>query len=149
MRKEVVMRGKTASGGTEVINFSGHKKGYGYKMTEFRLYPTTITVGKYFFTGTLTAAKTAESVIDVNFNHEGLIGSTILQDDDQGGYEVGVSEHTVINESFMITQDLILMVQDLGGSSYACNWQMKFKSVKMTGPEEAAVNYNQFTISDG
>jgi len=148
MKKEFVMRGKTASGGTEVINFVGPKKGFGYKMTEFRLYPTSITVGKYFFTGTVTSAPTAESVIDVNFNHEGLIASTLLQDDDQGGYEVGISEHTVINESFIITQNLILMVQDLGGSSFAANWQMKFKSVKMTGSEEAAVNYKQFTISD-
>ena len=41
------------------------------------------------------------------------------------------------------------MVQDTAGSSNAVNWQCRFESVKMTGAEEAAVNYKQFAISDG
>ena len=40
------------------------------------------------------------------------------------------------------------MVQDAGGSNHPVNWQCRFESVKMTGPEEAAVNYKQFSISD-
>ena len=28
------------------------------------------------------------------------------------------------------------------------NWQCKFESVKMSGPEEAVTNYRQFLISD-
>jgi len=28
------------------------------------------------------------------------------------------------------------------------NWQCRFESVKMSGPEEAATNYKQFAISD-
>ena len=41
MRKEFVMRGKTASGETEVLNFSGYKPGYAYRLVEFDLYPST------------------------------------------------------------------------------------------------------------
>ena len=31
MKKEFVMRGQTASGETEVLNFSGYKPGYAYR----------------------------------------------------------------------------------------------------------------------
>ena len=31
----------------------------------------------------------------------------------------------------------------------AVNWQCRFVAEKMSGPEEAAANYKQFTISDG
>ena len=34
------------------------------------------------------------------------------------------------------------------GSPADVNWQCRFESVKMTGAEEAAVNYKQFAISD-
>ena len=40
MNKEFVMRGKTESGQTEVLNFSGYKPGYAYRMTEFSIYPS-------------------------------------------------------------------------------------------------------------
>jgi len=33
--------------------------------------------------------------------------------------------------------------------SHDVNWQCRFVKEKMTGPEEAAANYKQFTISDG
>ena len=39
------------------------------------------------------------------------------------------------------------MVQTALGSD-PINWQCRFESVKMTGAEEAAVNYKQFAISD-
>jgi len=55
-------------------------------------------------------------------------------------------EFKVINDTYVITQNLILMVQNSNGQ--AINWQCRFESVKMTGAEEAAVNYKQFAISD-
>jgi len=54
----------------------------------------------------------------------------------------------IVNDTFLITQNLILMVQDTGGGNLPINWQCRFVSVKMTGPEEAATNFRQFTISD-
>jgi len=38
MKKEFVMRGKTEKGLTEVLNFSGYKPGYAYRLTEFELF---------------------------------------------------------------------------------------------------------------
>ena len=61
-----------------------------------------------------------------------------------------VSSVRVVNDTFLITQNLILMVQDTDPSAGApINWQCRFKAVKMDGSEEAAANYKQFTIFDG
>jgi len=146
MRKEFVMRGKTASGETEVLNFSGYKPGYAYRMTEFQIYPSSNISGvNWEITGSVTASKTIAAPTDPDFNDEGLIATAMTQD---YASSLGpISQMAIINDTFLITQNLILMVQDTEGNPV--NWQCRFKSVKMTGPEEAAVNYKQFSISDG
>ena len=60
MKKEFVMRGQTASGQTEVLNFSGNTPGYAYRMTEFQIYPSTLNAQQELC-ATVTAARTAES----------------------------------------------------------------------------------------
>jgi hypothetical protein len=147
MRKEFVMRGQTASGGQEVLNFGKYKQGYAYKLTEFQIYPSTnIGNAQEEITGSITASKTAMSPINPNFNDDGLIATT-FSSIYNSAYQAG--ELTVINDTYVITQNLILMVQAGAGSpDTPINWQCKFKSVKMTGAEEAAVNYKQFAISD-
>jgi len=144
-RKEFVIRGQTASGLTEVLNFSGKEKGYAYRMTEFALYPSTnIPSVTYELTGTVTSAKVAETPTDPNFNNEGLIATTHAKGNDDTKYPV--SSLSIVDDLFLITQDLILMVQDT--SNNPVNWQCRFVMEKMSGPEEAATNYKQFTISD-
>ena len=56
--------------------------------------------------------------------------------------------HSVINDTFLITQNLILMVKDQSGDDNPINWQCRFESVKLKGSEEAVNNYKQFLISD-
>lgn len=149
MKKEFVMRGQTASAGTEVLNFSGYKPGYAYRLVEFDIYPSTGigTVG-YELAATLTAAKTYEDPSNPNFNNEGLIATAYLLAGYSHSHNSGGK--TVINDTFLITQNLIIAVIDhVSGSPIAVNWQCRFVSEKMTGPEEAATNYKQFTISDG
>jgi len=147
MNKEFVMRGQTGSGKTEVLNFSGYKPGYAYRLTEFELYPSTgIGSADYEMTATITAGKTAVAPTDPNFNNEGLIATAFIEN--SGSHVYPHSESTVINDTFLITQNLILMVQDSGGSSNPTNWQCRFVAEKMSGPEEAVANYKQFTISD-
>jgi hypothetical protein len=151
MRKEFVMRGQTVSTAgqnTEVLNFGKYKPGYAYRLVEFQLYPSTDIGGTaYEMTATITAGKTAIAPISPNFNDEGLIATALIENSDSHAYPH--SETVVINDTFLITQNLILMVGDTGGSATPVNWQCRFKSVKMTGAEEAAVNYKQFAISDG
>ena len=54
MNKEFVMRGKTDTGKTEVLNFSGYKQGYAYRLVEFDLYPATSIGDKTFeFVGSI------------------------------------------------------------------------------------------------
>tara|TARA_R110000824_G_scaffold79037_1_gene199270 strand:+ start:723 stop:1163 length:441 start_codon:yes stop_codon:yes gene_type:complete len=145
MRKEFVMRGQTASGQTEVLNFGKYKQGYAYRMTEFAIYPSTgISSANWEITGTVTAGKTAVTPTDPNFNDDGLIATSMSQDYNSS---LGpISNMTIVNDTYIITQNLILMVQNTENTPI--NWQCRFESVKMTGPEEAAVNYKQFAISD-
>jgi len=150
MNKEFVMRGQTASGTQEVLNFSGYKPGYAYRMTEFQIYPST-NLGasvEYELAATVTAAKTYENPSNPNFNNEGLIACSFLSLKVEAARPY--SNPTVVNDTFLITQNLILAVIDtVAGSPTAVNWQCRFVAEKMSGPEEAVANYKQFTISDG
>jgi len=150
MRKEFVMRGQTQSTAglnTEILNFSGFKPGMAYKITEFQLYPSTNIGGAdNEFTGSITAGKTAVDPTNPNFNDEGLIATCIMDHNRNSNY--GPEILTVLNDTFLITQNLILMVSDAGGNAFPVNWQCRFEAVKMSGPEEAVTNYKQFAISD-
>ena len=143
MNKEFVMRGQTASGLTEVLNFSGYKPGYAYRLTEFEIFPSTnIVAVSAEMVATVTAAKTAMDPLNPNFNDEGLIASAFFtnREQSQTGYH-----QAVVNDTFLITQNLILKVECAEGP---VNWQCRFVAEKMSGAEEAATNYKQFTISD-
>jgi hypothetical protein len=151
MKKEFVIRGQTVSTAgqnTEVLNFSGYKPGYAYRLVEFMIYPSTNIGGTgYEFTGAVTAAKTAEDSANPDFNNIGLIGTAWNTGHEGSAYTENYQ--SVINNTFLITQNLILSVGDSSGSALPVNWQCRFESVKMSGPEEAATNYKQFSISDG
>ena len=144
------MRGKTASGLTEVLQFGKYKQGYAYRMTEFQIMPSTAVFGStnVELSATVTAAKTYEDPSNPNFNNDGLIATALFGLQGDGHVEVGGV--SIINDTYLITQNLILAVVDnQTGSPQDVNWQCRFESVKMTGSEEAAVNYKQFSISDG
>ena len=146
MNKEFVMRGQTASGGTEVLNFSGYKPGYAYRLVEFQIFPSNNIGGQAFeLMGTITAGKTAVAPTDPDFSNEGLIGSNLTATSTS---QPAVAEYEIVNDTFLITQNLILMVQDTSGTGASVNWQCRFVAEKMDGPEEAVANYKQFTISD-
>jgi len=149
MRKEFVMRGQTASGLTEVLNFSGFKPGMAYRMTEFEIYPSQ-NIGSVHaeLAASVTAAKTFEDPSNPNFNNEGLI-AVATRDQQVGPNDRTNERQSIVNDTFLITQNLILAVVDtVAGSPMPVNWQCRFESVKMSGPEEAVTNYKQFAISD-
>ena len=143
MRKTFVMRGQTATGLTEVLNFGKYKQGYAYKMTKFEIYPSTnITSVTAEMVASVTAAKTAEDPLNPNFNNDGLLATAFYTNREQS--QTGFTT-SVVNDTYVITQNLLLKVECAEGP---VNWQCRFESVKMSGDEEAAVNYKQFAISD-
>jgi len=148
MKKEFVMRGQTASGGTEVLNFTGRNPGHGFRMVEMVLVGSgDLGATSTELVGTVTCGKTAIAPTDPNFNDDALIGVWM------GGFLRGEAAQAggygVINDLFVIKTDLILMVQDTSGNNNPVNWQLRFKEVKLSGSAEAVANYKQFTISDG
>jgi len=147
--KEFVMRGQTASGLTHTMNFSGHKGDYGFRLVEFQIWPSVNIGGASAeLSATVTADKTFEDPANPNFNHEGLIGVAMLKIHETD-YRPGSAIDAIVNDTFIITQDVILAVVDLvAGAPMAVNWQCKFLPVKLSSTEAALTNYRQFSIFD-
>ena len=148
MKKEFVIRGQTASGETEVLEFGGKQKetkGMAYRLVEFKLYGSTgLGNNNLELYATVTAGKTAIAPTYPNFDNDGLIGTA--------HYNSSISHNitldtAIVNDTFLITQNLILMVVDVDGGA-PVNWQCRFEAVKMTNAEEASTNYKQFAIFD-
>jgi len=150
MRKEFVMRGKTANDHTEVLNFGKYKAGHAYRLTEFKLWPSVDAVlagGDFNLRGAITMGKNTNfTAVAPDFNQEGLIGNAWFRIGNANTETL--QTFSLVNDTAIITQNLLLHVRDVGSSAGAVNWQCRFESVKMSGPEEAAVNYKQFMISD-
>jgi len=143
--KEFIMRGQTASGGIHTINFSGHKGDYGFKLVEFKLWSGADLHGaNYECCASVTAGKVAIDPVLQDFSVEGLIGSASVADDANTNYPTNFN--SVVNDTFIVTQDLLLMVNDT--HSGPVNWQVKFMPVKLSSAEAALTNYRQFSIFD-
>jgi len=146
MRKEFVMRGQLAHGVSEVLNFSGYKPGYAYRLTEFSVWPSISIHGATDeIAASITAEKTAADPLNPDFNQEGLIGNAMYINSANNTDGPGLA--SLVNDTFLITQNLIILGRDESGGN-PVNYQARFVSEKMSGPEEAAANYKQFTISD-
>jgi len=151
MKKEFVMRGHTPSGQQEVLEFGNsarENKNYAYRLVEFELFPSeSLGTKNCELSATLTASKTFEDPSNPDFNNEGLIGTVLLRNGEAVNY-TGFKT-AVINDTFLITQNLILAVIDnYPGSPMDVNWQCRFEAVKMTDSETAVTNYKQYTIFD-
>jgi hypothetical protein len=144
MPEDLIMRGQnTSPTRTAKLNFTGRTPGYGYQITEFVLYPSTnIGDTAQEFCGALTASSTLEDASNPNFDNHGLIATfagqaTAQKDSMPGGY-------AVLNELFVITQDLLLNTFSPEGVSV--NWQCRFKKVKLSSSAEAVANFNQYSL---
>lgn len=141
---EFVMRGQTANAASEVLNF-GSKHGYAYRLTEFKVWGSTnLGDSDCEIYAIITAGKTALDPFNPNFNDEGLIGVVSWQDgapDYHGPYT-----DSIINDTFLITQNLIITVKQFNSNSV--NWQCRFKPVKLTETEMANANLRQFHVFD-
>lgn len=148
MPKEFIMRGKTPSGTTEVLNFGNQARpGYGYRMTELQIYPSS-SIGSQGaeLSLTITADNAEENPSNPDFQNDGLIAVSMLgvRTDMQNGSFV---DHTIVNDLFIITQDLILSaIDNLSGSPQDINWQCRFEEIKLSGAAEAVANFKQYTI---
>ena len=146
MPKNLVMRGKTATGGTEKLNFGGKTPGYAYRLTSFKLWGSNnLGASSNENWATLTRAKTIEDPVAPNFSNEGLVGVAVFMTHTSPAYPPQALE--IINYEALITQDCLLAVKDTSDGD-PINWQLTFEEVKMSNAEEAVANFNQFTIFD-
>ena len=112
MRKEFVMRGQTASGETEVLNFGKYKQGYAYRLVEFELYPSlAIGTNHAELAATITAAKTLEDPSNPNFNNEGLIATALLTQYSSPANPG--NQYSVVNDTFLINLEIPFFIQTI------------------------------------
>jgi len=146
MRKQFVMQGQIATSGEKVLRLSGISDGYGYVIDSFQIGASTNlgASGAECFAA-ITRAKVAMDPINPNWSDDGLVATATAY-----SYGLAVPGNLVtsmVNDMAVLTQDLILSARETDNSN-PINYLIKFRSVKMTGPEEAATNYKQFSISD-
>jgi len=145
MPKEFIMRGQTTiATPTEVLNMTGYRPGYGYVLKEFQIYPSTLG-GNYELVASVTADNSSEAPDSPDFTHAGLIATAMIISRSDSGQGYGYSA-SVVNDLFVITQDLILQVADTTTNSMPVNWQVRFKEVKLSSGAEAVANFKQYTI---
>ncbi len=149
MKKEFVMKGQTTSFKStseyEILNFSGHTPGYAYRLIEFRVWPSAGTNANDELDGIITASKTAADPAAPNFNDAGTIGVACWENNSSEQY--GPNHASLVDDTFLITQDLLLSANDYQGDS-PINYFCRFKAEKVNSAEEAVANFNQFTIFD-
>jgi hypothetical protein len=147
MKKDFVIRGQTANGSTETLEFGGYKEGYAYKITEFVISPS-VNNADFEGCGIVTAGKTAKDPVNPNFNDEDVIATGFMGTSASQPYPVKLQ--FVVNDTFLITQNLLLTVADTNSTApNPVNWQCRFESVKMTDAQAAVTNFKQFSIFDG
>ena len=148
MPKEFIMRGSTASDTEDKLEFGGQARpGYGYRMTELQIYPSA-SIGSQNFELmiSITADNSAENPQNPDFNNDGLIAVAYLTGRSSDAH-MQSSQIGVVNDLFVITQDLILKAIDsYAGAPMACNWQCRFEEVKLSSSAEAVANFKQYSI---
>jgi len=149
MNKTFVMRGQVAdfrgAGAFETLNFSGFTPGIAYRLVEFRVWPSNGTNTNDEIDASITAAKTPADPSTPDYRQEGLIGTACWENNSSEQY--GPNFASLVNDTFMITQDLLLTANDYQGSS-PINFHCKFVGEKMSSNEEAVTNFRQYTISN-
>ncbi len=146
-KDDFVIRGKSGKGvdNAKRINFGGYKGGYGFRIIEFQLYQSAMPPSNDAqLCAIITAGKTALDPLSPDFDVEGCIATSLLDNDAADHYPPAVI--TVINDTFIITQDIIITCDNR--EAHDINWQIKFRPVKMTTTEIANQNYRQFSIFD-
>jgi len=155
MPKEFIMRGKTVSGGSEVLNFGKDKSGLAFRMTEFAIFPASgvgsqaqemaASVTADNWDGDLSGADPADPS-NPDFNQPGLIANAYFPMTSTSPGNSGNNVLLVVlNDLFVITQDIrVCVIEPHAGMPV--NWQCKFEEVKLSGPAEAVANYKQYSI---
>ena len=151
MKKDFVMRGQVkdfkSTGAFEILNFSGHKTGYAYRLTEFRIWAASGVNSNDELDAIITAGKTVADPAAPDFSDPGTIGVACWKNTSNPSYGLNYAE--LVDDTFLITQNLILSASDHQDDSATINYFCRFVSEKMAGPEQAVTNYKQYLISDG
>lgn len=141
------MQGQITSGGVKKLRLSGISDGYGFVIDSFQISASTNlgSQGSECFAA-ITRSKTEADPINPNWSNDGLVATATAY-----SYGLAVAGNfnpmSLVNDHAVLTQNLLLTARETDNGT-PINYLIKFRSVKMTGSEEAVANYQQFVISD-
>jgi len=136
-----VFKGKLADGEQEQIPLLGGKSGTGYRIVKFELMPGVLTSDIISIIKINKLSTAATSTID--FNDQILLAAGVIR--------VGnlISEtHTSITmfDREVFNQDIYINCKNLD-ANVDINYYLELEEVKMTGPQEAVVNFSAVILN--
>ena len=129
-------RGLLTDGGQDKIHLAGDRPEDGYKIVKFEILPRVPgLVSQESIIKIYMAEQTAVDAV-VDFTDRNLLGAAFYSDDNNN-YPGG---SIIIFDNMTFNQDVYVTHSEITGSA-DCNYYMELEQVKMSGPEQAAVNF--------
>lgn len=129
-------RGLLLDGGQDKIHLAGDKPEDGYRVTKFEIISST--PGLTSVEQITKIYKTKQSAINatIDFTDEDLLGAAYWSVSDTSQRGIG----TIIFDGEVVNQDIYVTYKANAGSE-ANSYYIELEQVKMSGPEQAAVNF--------
>jgi len=131
-------KGKLADSAQDKIHLSGGESDHGYRISKLAIIPAR--PGAVRQESVVKVYKLKQSAVDavIDFTDDALLASGITtnQTDANDTYsQIIVFDREVVNQDIYITHE------DQGTSSAACNYYLELEEIKMSGSEQAVVNF--------
>ena len=131
-------KGKLEDSAQDKINLHGGDIGDGFRIAKLAIIPRR--PGAVRQESVVKVYKLKQSSVDavIDFSDDALLaaGITTSQTDANDAYsQIIVFDREVINQDIYITHE------DQGTSSAACNYYLELEEIKMSGPQQAVVNF--------
>jgi len=137
-------KGKLEDGEQDQIHLSGGKSGTGYRIVKFQV----ITVAPFTESEEHISKiyKVPQDAIDgvVNFNDGTLLAVAIINSHSSGYSSPSIP--AIVFDREIVNQDLYITHSDVQ-SNKGINYYIELEEVKMTGPQEAVVNYSAVILN--
>ena len=139
MQKPIkTFRGKLTDGGIDKIYITGGDSDTGFKISKFELMGATPGAADFESVVKIYKTRQTTATADVNFSDPSLLAAGTYQANSAAfNYPTSLF---VIADLEVFNQDIYITHQDLQGNEV--NYYIELEAVKMSGPEQAVVNFS-------
>ena len=132
-------RGKLTDGGQDKIYLAGGEPDIGYRLIKFQMINDI--PGTLDFENVLKIYKTKQDPVDgvVDFTDDSLLAAAFTSGDATANNYP--EDQTVVFDRIVVNQDLYVTNKEVSGNASLQNYYLEFEEVKMSGSEQAVVNF--------